>query len=338
MPSNNYNSLLEETKKSLSRIQSFDVETLVQEKELGAKQNFRDALVYASKSVNFARLVSVEALSDVSEPQLEALRNQFNAVFNTFDQILKYHPEQHAGHRQNYINQCEAVYNELFNRCNYFLSYSVGRTADFKRLENEGRSAVQLIKDQTSELINSLKERESEGQRILEDIRKVAAEQGVSQQAIYFKNESEAHHSEATIWLKRMVISAVFLGFYSFSTIFLHKIPFIAPTSAYETVQLAISKMLVFGVLSFLVYICAKNFLANKHNSIINKHRQNGLMTFKALVDAAGDPQSKEVILNHAAAAIFTPQPTGYSLVTNSEGSTAKSVVELVGSTISGKE
>lgn len=339
MPSSNYNSVLEEARKSLTRIQTFDVETLLQEKDLGAKLNFRDAIPYATKCVNFARLLSGESLTDLPEGQLGILRNQFNAVFSIFEQILKFNPEQHnASHRQQYINQCEATYNELFTHCISLLSFSVGRTADFKRLENEGRAAVQLVKDQTSELIESLKERETEGQRILEDIRKVAAEQGVSQQAVYFRDESESHLAESEIWRSRMVKSATALGVYACLTLFIHKIPFIAPMNAYETVQLAISKMLIFGVLSFSVYLCAKNFLAHKHNSIINKHRQNGLMTYKALVDAAGSSQSKEVILNHAAAAIFTPQSTGYSTDSSNEGSTAKSVVELVGSTISGKE
>lgn len=339
MPSNNYNLTLEEAKKSLARIQNFNVESLVQEKELGVKQNFRDAIPSASKCVNFARLITTESLEDLPESQLGTLRNHFNSVFSVFDQILKFSPEQHgAGHRQQYINQCESTYNELFVHCIQFLSYSVGRTADFKRLENEGRAAVQLVKDQTDGLISSLKERETEGQRILEDIRKVAAEQGVSQQAVYFKDESASHLAEAEIWRTRMVKFAAALGIYAFLTLFIHKIPLLAPVNAYETVQLALSKILIFGVLSFLVYLSAKNFLAHKHNSIVNKHRQNGLMTFKALVDAAGNSQSKEVILNHAAAAIFAPQPTGYSTDSSSEGSTAKSVVELVGSTISGKE
>jgi len=83
--------------------------------------------------------------------------------------------------------------------------------------------------------------------------------------------------------------------------------------TAYETVQLAVSKILVFVVLSYMLYLCAKNFLSHKHNAIVNKHRQNALLTYKALVEAAGNTPNREVVLNHAAACIFGPQSTGYS-------------------------
>lgn len=339
MPSSNYNSILTEARNSLERIQNFEVESLVQEKDLGAKQNFRDAIPYASKCVAFAKLIAVDSLSELPEANLTTIRNQCNAVFSVFDQILKFAPEQHgAGQRQQYINQCEGSYNELFAHCVQFLAFSVGRTADFKRLENEGRAAVQLVKDQTEELIQSLKERETEGQQILEDIRKVAAEQGVSQQASYFRDEARSHATESEVWKGATIKLSIALGCYAILSLALHKIPWIAPGNTYETVQMAISKVLIFGVLSFLVYLSARNFLAHKHNAIINKHRQNGLMTFKALVDASGNAQGKEVILNHAAASIFAPQATGYASDSSSDGTTAKSVVEVVGSTVAGRE
>ncbi len=136
---------------------------------------------------------------------------------------------------------------------------------------------------------------------------------------------------------EKIVRSASILGVYAVITIFLHKIPWIRPENAYETVQLAISKVLIFGVLSYMLYLATKNYLAHKHNAVINKHRQNALMTYKALVDAAKDATNKEVILMHASACIFSPQLTGYTGGASPEGPAAKSVVELMTKSIAGE-
>jgi hypothetical protein len=53
--------------------------------------------------------------------------------------------------------------------------------------------------------------------------------------------------------------------------------------------------------------------MAHTHNSIVNRHRQNGLQTFTTLVDAAGSSQAQDIVLSHAAASIFEPQETGYA-------------------------
>jgi len=83
-----------------------------------------------------------------------------------------------------------------------------------------------------------------------------------------------------------------------------------------------------------MLYLSAKNFIANKHNSIVNKHRQNALMTFKALVDAAKNPQNQDIVLTHAASCIFSPQSTGYSGAADGQAPSAKSVIELLGKPI----
>jgi hypothetical protein len=131
---------------------------------------------------------------------------------------------------------------------------------------------------------------------------------------------------------------AVILGVYAVLTVGLHKIPWIKPDDLYSAVQLAISKVLIFAVLSYVLYLSTKNYLAQKHNAVINKHRQNALMTYEALVDAAKETSNREIILTHASACIFAPQPTGYTGGQSSEGPVAKSVVELLTNTMSGSK
>jgi type II secretory pathway pseudopilin PulG len=118
------------------------------------------------------------------------------------------------------------------------------------------------------------------------------------------------------------------------ASLFLHRVPGIAPQNNFDNVQLMVSKVLIFGVLSFVLFLAARSYLAQKHNAIVSRHRQEALQTYQALVDAAGDEANRDIILTHAAACIFGPQPTGYSQDSSANTPSAKSVVELLGSSV----
>ena len=186
-------------------------------------------------------------------------------------------------------------------------------SVDFQRLENEARAAIQSIKDETEKITGDLEDTKKQAEDILDEVRDIAAEQGVTQQAKYFKAESESHDEKAEVWRKWTLGMTIALVVYSLGSIFFHKIPFLEPANSLEAFQLISSKVLVFVVLTYLLYLCAKNFLSHKHNSIINKHRQNALLTFTTLVDSAKSEEGKEVILTHAASCIYSPQETGYT-------------------------
>jgi hypothetical protein len=109
----------------------------------------------------------------------------------------------------------------------------------------------------------------------------------------------------------------------------LHKLPWIQPENPTEAFQLITSKILIFAVLGFLLVLAAKNYATHKHNSVINKHRQNALLTYRALVEAAAGEGTEDIVLAHAAACIFSPQETGFSQGRGDGSSGSKSVLEL---------
>ena len=77
-----------------------------------------------------------------------------------------------------------------------------------------------------------------------------------------------------------------------------------------------------------MLFLCARNFLSHKHNAIVNKHRQNALLTFNALVDAAKSEDRRDVVLTYAASCIFSPQDTGYAK--SSGGVSAEAPLNLI--------
>lgn len=322
----------EDALKSLERLQNFDVATLPREDTLGSGMNFNDAVKPAEKLIGFYKQISLSSLDDLPKQQLDTIHSQANADYNRFEEILNFsQTETNAFNRRNaIIEKVKSSYQATFIKLHHLVSYSASKSADFQRLETEARAAIQTIEDLREELNTNLATTQKEARQVLKKIQDVAAEQGVSQQAAYFNTESQNHSTAANTWKKGVFYSAGLMFLYASVSLFIHKIPILAPTNAYESVQLGVSKVLIFAVISYMLYLSARNFLAHKHNAIVNKHRQNALMTYTALVEASGDEDNKEVILGHASSCIFSPQTTGYSRESGSGAPSAKSVVELL--------
>jgi len=325
--------LLESVTVSLLRIQKYDVEQLPRVNELGSSLNFKNAIEPARRLISLFRRLSTTALEDFPDAILDQIKAQCDADYQKLNQIIDFDPSSQqtpSTVRDTYITQLETAYDPAFNELSPHISYSLHRSADFQRLDSDARSTFQQIKDEAGSIKAKLESQKDSAEGILNDIRATAAEQGVTQQAIYFQTESSDHESDATKWEKRTIWVASALAAFAIASIFLHKWSWIAPVNTFETVQLVSSKLLIFGVLTYLLILSAKNYLNHKHNSIVNKHRQNALMTYKAMVDATDDPGSREAILIQAAGCIFNPQTTGYTIGGDTPAVSGRSMVEIL--------
>lgn len=327
---------IEETRESLKRMQEFDSKTISRENELGKKFCFADAIKPANKLIQLYNQLSLTVLEDIPDNLLDTIKRQADADFNKFQQALIFDPanmqqnQNATTARDSIINNIISAYSQAFNILWNHIAYGVSKSVDFQRMENEARAMIQSVKDKTEEITQELRNSQIQSGQILNDMRKAAAEQGVSQQAIYFKEEADAHKELSNQWKWMTLYMAIGLGIYAIITLFVHKIPWLSPHNNYESVQLVSSKILIFGVISYIMFLAAKNFLSHKHNAIVNKHRQNALMTFKVLIDAGISQESKDIVLTHASACIFSPQETGYIKVGGSSGSENKSIIELL--------
>lgn len=306
---------LDNARMSLELVQNFEVSTLPREAELGQAHNFRAAVEPASKLIRLFQQYPLDFLAELPEQHLDLIRNSADSFYQVLQQILKFDPttgDPNASRRE-IIRILGSQYQEHFTNLHPLISYGASRQRDVTALDREFRAVIQGANARAEEIMVALSKHQEEAKSILEEVRRVAAEQGVSQKAYYYAQESSDHEKEAKYWRWGTIGTAGLLIGYVAATAFLHKWPLLAPANTYETVQLALSKALAFIVLAFLLVLCARNFFSHKHNAIVNKHRQNALLTFKALVDAAGSEERRDVILTYAAACIFSPQETGYA-------------------------
>lgn len=318
---------------SIQRMQEFETTDLAREGELGHHFAFTNAVDPARRLVDLYRRLAISVLDDLPQSHLNQLAKQADQDFNRFQEILDFDPTQEnaQGRHNQLIEQLSKAYEGAFNKLHPFISYSLYKSADFDRLEDEARSTLQGIRDKSETLTKELEQSREQADRILEEVRKVAAEQGVTQQASYFKESADSHEIKAEKWKTHLVWTSVVLGAYAVLSILIHKVPFLTPDTTFEAAQLVVSKVLVFTVISYYLYLSARNYLSHKHNSIVDRHRQNALMTYQALVDAAGNTPNREVLLVQAGACIFGPQTTGYAREsTGAQQPGAQSVVEFM--------
>ena len=306
---------------SITRLQTFDTATLPRVQQLGEAINFQDAVEPANRLVDLYRQIPLDVLETLPIEPVEQIGNQANTDFTYLKQVLDFEPGTPRSTRDSFTKQLIVAYGPAWERLNAVISYSVRKSTDFARLEREGRAVVQAVQDEATTVKGEMEMMKVEAQSALDAIRKAAAEQGVSQQAIHFSVESDAHSKEAKMWLKRTVILTIGLAVYAVATLFLHRWPLLAPANAFETVQLSVSKVLVFATLSFILLLAAKNYNAHRHNAVVNKHRQNALATYEALVRAAGEKANADIVLTKASDCIFSPQSTGYSREGSDSGS-----------------
>lgn len=309
-------SLLGEAKFSLQRIQNFNPDSLIRRDELG-KYAFDGAVQPARQIVQLFEGLPSSSLLYFPDQQLQQVRDAANNAFSIFESFVSFDIESAeptvSQAQETLIQSLSNLHQHTFSSLYPLISFSTAKAQDFSALEREARAAVQSAQDQTAALVKGIEAQKTNIEGILTEARAAAAEQGVSKQAIHFKTEADKHFEQARIWLRRCVWTSIGLGVFAVISLFLHRLPILTPINAYETTQLAVSKILIFGVIAYMLLLSARNFLSHRHNEVVNRHRQNALATFTALVEATSDAASSDIVLSHAAACIFAPQETGYA-------------------------
>lgn len=319
-------------REALERVQTFDPQTLGRVDDLGRQMNFAEAVAPAEAIIAVYRRIPMSALPDFTDTQLNAILAQANADYNVFKQILDFNAASSdaVGTRANILSNIKVRRDQVFDQLWHHVAYGVARITDTSLLETQARATIQGIQDQAAKLTEQLTKAKTDADTALAAIRAVASEQGVSQQAIYFKDEATAQETLASTWLTYTYRFAAALGVFAVLSLFLHKLEWIRPTSNAEMFQLVTSKILIFTVLGYLLILAARNYTTHKHNAVVNRHRQNALLTYRAIVTAAEGAGTQDIVLAHAASCIFSPQDTGFAQAKAESGAGSKSVLELL--------
>jgi len=133
--------------------------------------------------------------------------------------------------------------------------------------------------------------------------------QAGKKQASFFSQSAEKYKTASRWWLGVIAAILVFIGILSFC--FSPHLPDIFTTEKYKIIYFFITKFTLIGTLIYALFFAFKNHNANKHNSILNKHRADSLLTYKAILDVAG-ADKQDIILTQISDCMFKHQDTGF--------------------------
>lgn len=268
----------------------------------------------------------------------------FGKIANLADQIRTFNPATGATQqtRDSIAEQIKSQYGQLYD--------SIFIPLDTHLLKQSLSSGnIQQLAKEAKNTLKEINTQKAKGEELLHAIQETAAVGGTSKFAGIFSVEAENHKTAANWWLVVTTIAAVAIIFFLFHT-FNGLTNAIQNLSVAEMIangsgqnvgnsnanglsgsiifQLFFAKVLILSFLSVVFYQIAKNYNANMHLFIINKHRENSLKTFQAFVESTNDPKTKDIILVQSTQTIFSAGDTGY--VSSKDSSPSFDAVKII--------
>ena len=311
--------------KNLDTLLGISIDSLIRRDEFGASLNFEEGKQYFERVLKLFKDIKETNLDGISFEALNQINNQVAVAIGDFKNIREFSIEKYPNNtkatRDQFINTIRDRYDEFYKILTPHIAYGIRKGTDFGALESQARGTLEELKEFRTKITEEQNKSKKEAESILDSMRKAAAEAGVSQHAIYFKEEADDHKIKSEAWLKATYLMAIGTIVYAIGATILY---FIIQQSLdfNHMIQLAVAKILIFTVLYYATIWCGKNYRAYLHNFIANKHRQNSLSTFQAFVKATEDESTKNAVLLRATESIFNIGQTGFvSNETDSSGS-----------------
>lgn len=350
----------------LDSIVNFEPPDLIQRERLGSELSFDFLLPLLTEICSSVKRLREVDLEKVPFGTLNQIFGPLQQIRGILGQIKAFSPASHGNAlqvRDTYAASLEDHWNNLYLPMKAILAVpeEESRKKELEGLSSQIQTSVQLSSDAADnlrtkqfEIENSLdvflKEKSAEFERegeaklelinkALDDVRNAAAEAGVSQNAVYFKDEAEEHLRDSRFWRNSLVfVTVILLLFSMFGTEIFNFLgsPEPGPTAG-TVVQIKYlsQKALVVFCLFFGLIWSARNYGASRHNYVVNKHRNNALGSFQAFVSSARDDQTRNAVLIQATQSIFSPQPSGY-VKSDGENSPSSPIVEIIRAVSSG--
>lgn len=305
---------------------------LVRREELGAEFSFEDQVPLFQRTLDlFAMLENVD-LSAVSDPIINNLstivgqaHTKFQALWTFSAKAIPTNPETS---RQHLIKEMTDAYEQYYNAISPVVAFCSSTDKARSQLSEQAKSIVDdltVTLASTSQLYTETKE---EADRLIESIRALTLEAGITGRAAHFAAEAEHHRRRAIGWLLATILIGVATvggALYSF-------LSYLNTDEVFKTgkaVQVGVAKLILFSLLYFILVWSSRNHKAHQHNKVVNRHRQNALATFDAFVNyPKNDTATKNAVLLRATETVFSPAQTGYTGI-ESDYRTSAQILEI---------
>ncbi|MDD5090740.1 MAG: hypothetical protein PHQ23_07460 [Candidatus Wallbacteria bacterium] len=294
--------------------------------------NFEEYQGIFSSVKSIATLLLTNDLSVIPDDILSNCHSQLSEIHREYQAILGFSLKSTA----NPNNQRNGVINNLKQRYNA-LCITIAPVAallsfldpDFSDKLTKTKSQYDQFLKTATEWTEVIKMHSSNAEMILQNMKLSAGKIGVSAHSTLFAEEAKNCSNASFRWLWATfgcavvtLIAIALIGFY-----------FCKNPQTFNTPQAIQINILILMFISIFYYAtvwCGKNYRSNRHNYVVNKHRQNALNTFETFVDSASkDEATKNAVLLQTTQCIFSLAHSGF-ISQDAESSSPSQILEIV--------
>ena len=320
MPDKN---LADKATAALAAIEAFDPQSLAR----GGPFDFSSAINDAKAVKRLFAPLQVAVFERLPNNILNTISGQLHESAELLNSARTFQPERSDNANRDYKN----ILQGLQSATDRMLGTLNELTAAIVPSLNAG-SMTSPVQPKATELDTSLAKSKETLQQVMTTLAEARAELGhviTSKEAKRFDDEAKAHGKAAVRWLVASVTMAVATGLFALTG---HSILsfFELTVGSVGDLQYFSSKAILFVALLYLLYFCGRSYATSRHNETVNRHRANALSTYGLLTASVNDEKNRDLVLAAAAAAIFSPQDTGF-LKQSADADLTKMLLDKVG-------
>ena len=265
-----------------------------------------------------------ESLIGLSRDNIHQIRDYFRRLLDRFQEIYNFNlqnsssREEHKGLLQEIVSFCNEVKGQLGPIVAYLkskeaeqLETQVKATIADTVTDAEGKLSAETerLQKQVGQSEQNEVKRQEDFNQLRDQMQDLLARESVSEYGTIFKEQANEHKGAARGWLiSTVVLSIGFGGVF----VWLFNVLRLGGTEWVGVLQNMFTKGFLLSLIYLLLNRSIKNYTAQKHLEVINRHRQNALDTFERFVSSAARQETKEEVLLAATNAIFDANQSGY--------------------------
>jgi hypothetical protein len=257
---------------------------------------------------------------DFWEQLPEVSRNEINSkidqIAEVFDRMESFDPKQNNAwsERNGVISVFESQYRELYSFLVEKVNAYLGQKAYAKELSSkfgkEAKTELAEIRKYKRE-IEKIKADVQQAETIAGDVASTAI-------ARNFDKQAEEHQTTARNWMKATIGSGAIVGIITLVFSLNIVLNWENLNQLLDNTAVLTVKLVIVGIALIALRFCIKNYSANRHLYVINKHRANVLKAMEAFRTSAIEDAAKDAVLLSAVGAAFGQMETGF--ITTKEG------------------
>lgn len=325
----------EQIRETLGQIAALDIDRdLVRLQDLGRQVNFEDHRVLFDEVLRFSSICANLPWGMITTDQQNSVLSLSQNLHNYVKEIREFSLTSGgnpADEKDARASRLQAGLDSLKDHVIPFIGYLSWSSTSWENYQQELGEVVRNTKETAQQLTRELEEERGQAEQILAVIRAAAAEQGVSQESMTFREAADRYAASARRWLWAAIGAAVITVITGFIIALVWGLD--GQISDAGTLQNVLARAAALAVLVYGTVTAVRLYRSNAHLTVVNRHRDDALRIFQSFVEGTESTDTKDQVLLAAARAAFGQVPTGL-VADKGDSASALEVLSGIGSNL----